>query len=239
MGRSPIDESGCLVQTGTRSSLFITFEGAEGSGKTTQSEMLANHLLRSGHPAKCAREPGGTKLGDRLRKILLERSGAKIYSRAEVLLFNASRAALVHEVLKPALDAGKIVVCDRYTDSSLAYQGSRHDGLSFDEVAQVNEFATGSLRPDITFLLDIEPELGLERVNANYDRMFYGLAYTRFEAERIEFHRRVVEHYRYLAKSEPERWRIVGASGRAESVAKRVKEIVREEFTRRGMVPKW
>ena len=216
--------------------MFITFEGAEGSGKTTQSQMLANHLLRSGYPAKYAREPGGTQLGDRLRELLLERGRFKIYSRAEVLLFNASRAELVREVLKPTLDAGKIVVCDRYTDSSLAYQVSRQNGLSFAEVAKVNDFATGSLRPDITFLLDIEPELGLERVN--YHGVFYRIEYTRFDAEHIEFHRQVVENYRYLAKSEPERWRIVDASGDAKSVAKRVKGILRGEFARRGIEPK-
>ena len=199
--------------------------------------MLRAHLDRWGHPTRYAREPGGTQLGDRLRDLLLERGRFDIHSRAEVLLFNASRAELVREVLKPALDAGRIVVCDRYTDSSLAYQGGRQNGPSFDEVAKINDFSTNFLRPDITFLLDIDPELGLERVN--YHGMFYRLSYTRFEAEHIEFHRRVVENYRYLAKSEPERWRVVDARGDAKSIAKRVRKIVREEFTRRGITPKW
>lgn len=199
--------------------------------------MLRDHLDHWGHPTKYAREPGGTQLGDRLRDLLLERGRFKIHSRAEVLLFNASRAELVREVIRPALDAGKIVVCDRYTDSSLAYQGRRQDGLSFEDITKVNDFAANSLRPDITFLLDIDPELGLERIN--YHGMFYRLSYTRFEAERIEFHREVVENYRYLARSEPERWRVVDGSGDAKSIAKRVQEIVREELMCRGIMPKW
>ena len=237
MGRSPIDASGCLVQAEIRSTLFITFEGAEGSGKTTQSQMLRDHLDLWGHPTKYTREPGGTQLGDRLRDLLLERGRFKIHGRAEVLLFNASRAELVREVLVPSLDAGKVVVCDRYTDSSLAYQGRRQNGLSFDDITKVNDFAANSLRPDITFLMDIDPELGLERTN--YHGMFYRLSFTRFEAEHIEFHRQVVENYRYLARSEPERWRVVDASADAKSIAKHVQEIVGEEFTRRGITPKW
>ena len=177
-------------------------------------------------------------MGDRLREILLERGRFKIYGRAEVLLFNASRAELVREVLKPALDAGKIVVCDRYTDSSLAYQGSRQNGLSFDEVAKVNDFATGSLRPDITFLYGHRTRIRT-RTSPIIMECSTG-SHTQDSKQSIL--NSIAKSLRIIGiwqRSEPERWRVVDASADAKSIAKHVQEIVGEEFTRRGITPKW
>jgi dTMP kinase len=180
--------------------VFITFEGTEGSGKSLQARLLVERLRAAGVAVLHTREPGGTPLGDQLRQILLSRDDLDVTERAELLLYSASRAQLVARVIQPALDTQEVVVCDRYTDSTLAYQGSGR-GLDRDELQAVISFATAGLVPDMTILLDLPVEVGLTRKRAD------GAAWNRFESEDIEFHRRVQRTYRELAAGEPERWR--------------------------------
>ncbi len=229
MGRSPIDESGCLVQTGTRSPLFITFEGTEGSGKSTQSLQLADYLRCQNYPVVYAREPGGTSIADVLRELVLQKDGTGISDRVEVLLFNASRASLVGEVLRPALAEGKIVICDRYTDSTIAYQCYGR-GLPVVEVTQINRFAADGLRPELVFLLDLAPEVGLTR------RVRDGADWTRFEMEELEYHQRVVDGYRVLARSDPERWRVIDASKDVDAIKGEIRDVTERELAVRGVI---
>ncbi|MDA8216282.1 MAG: dTMP kinase [Dehalococcoidales bacterium] len=191
--------------------MFLTLEGPEGAGKSTQAEMLVKYLISTGRPAVLVREPGHTALGEALRDILLNRAAIPVDARAEVLLFAAARAELVQEVIRPELARGEIVVCDRYSDSTLAYQ-SFGRGLDLDEVGEVVRFATGGLGPDLTFLLDLPPEEGLRRGGKHPS--------DRFERETIDFHRRVREGYLTLARLSPRRWCIIDARlGRQEIAA--------------------
>lgn len=183
--------------------LFVTFEGIDRSGKTTQARLLSEAL---GDGALAVREPGGTALGERLRTLLKDRS-LPLSPRAEALLFAAARAELVERVARPALEAGKVVVCDRFVDSSLAYQGGAR-GLGVDEVEGVNRFATGGLVPDLTLLLELAPGAAAAR----------GAEEDRFEGEGVELQERVVEAYDRLAASDPGRWRRIDASRPVEAV---------------------
>jgi dTMP kinase len=190
-----------------RTGRFITLEGPEGAGKTLQAQRLADALESQELPVLLTREPGGTRLGDQLRGLLLAADvpgeGGRIAPRADALLFNAARAQLVAEVIGPALDAGEIVVCARFADSTLAYQGYG-SGISLDDLRELADIATGGLVPDLTILLDIEPEIGLARKAAE-DR-------TRFEASfDLEFHRRVRAGFLELASSDPARFRVIDA----------------------------
>lgn len=179
--------------------MFITFEGIEGSGKSVQARRLAARLRASGQPVVETREPGGTPLGSELREILLGRDELALTARAEALLMNASRAQLVEKVIRPALERGAIVVCDRFADSTLAYQGAGR-GLDLGELSPLIAFATAALRPDLTLLLDVPVEVGLARKRAQEQD-------NRFEAETLAFHARVQTAYRRLAAAEPDRWR--------------------------------
>jgi dTMP kinase len=179
--------------------VFITFEGTEGSGKSVQVRLLAARLRNAGYVVVETREPGGTLLGVDLRHILLERKELELTSRAEALLMNASRAQLVEHVIRPAIEGGEIVVCDRFADSTLAYQGAGR-GLGMEELASVIAFATAGLRPDLTVLLDVPIEVGLARKRAQEQ-------HNRFEAEMLAFHARVQAAYHTLAAAEPDRWR--------------------------------
>ncbi len=188
---------------------FITLEGPEGAGKTVLGQRLAEALRARGHAVVLTREPGGTRLGERLRSLLLEDPGA-IDARADALLFNAARAQLVAEVLRPALATGQVVVCARFADSTLAYQGYG-EGLPMAELRRLAEVATGGLVPDRTILLDLEPEVGLRRKVA--------AEHTRFEAAfDLAFHRRVRAGFLALAAAEPERFRVIEAGRRVEPV---------------------
>jgi dTMP kinase len=186
---------------------FITFEGPEGAGKTVHSQRLADDLAARGHRVRLTREPGGTSLGERLRAILLERDGPAVGAidpRADALLFNAARAQLVAEVVRPALDAGEVVLCARFADSTLAYQGYGA-GLPIIDLRAIATVATGGLDPDRTILLDLAPEVGLER-KADETR-------NRFESTfDVDFHRRVRDGFLDLASEEPARWRVVDAA---------------------------
>jgi len=189
---------------------FITLEGPEGAGKTVQAQRLALELEARGHAVLLTREPGGTALGDRVRGLVLDPAGARIAPRADALLFNAARAQLVFEVIGPALDAGEVVVCARYADSTLAYQGYGA-GVDLEPLRQLADIATGGLAPDRTILLDVAPEIGLARKSAE-DR-------TRFEtAFDLEFHRRVRSGFLDLAAAEPHRFRIVDANREPDAV---------------------
>ncbi|MGZ8648448.1 MAG: dTMP kinase [Solirubrobacteraceae bacterium] len=179
------------------SGLFVTLEGIDRSGKTTQAKLLIEAL---GDDAVGVREPGGTTAGERVRELLKDPS-LDLSAEAEALLFAAARAELVRQVIRPALDAGRVVVSDRFLDSSLAYQGAAR-GLGVDEVAAVNALATGGLRPDLTLLLDLDPEAAHERAGEE----------DRFEAEGAELQGAVADAYSEMADADPERWRRIPAA---------------------------
>lgn len=183
--------------------MFITFEGGEGSGKSLQSRRLYRRLLKEGFPAVLTREPGGTPLGNAITR-WLKHGQSPISPITELLLFNASRAQLVNQVIQPALEAGKVVVCDRYCDSTVVYQGHAR-GLDAGDIECVNKLATNALKPNITFLLDIAPETGLSRKSKSKA--------DRFEKEAAAFHETVRRGYLALAHAEPSRWYILDARG--------------------------
>ena len=182
--------------------LFITFEGGEGCGKSTHSRLLLRKLEQQDIPAILTHEPGGTALGNELRKALKRKRGSSISPQAELFLVAASRAQLVTEVIRPALEAGKVVICDRFTNSTMVYQGYGR-GLDFTAIKMVNNMATMHLSPDIIVLLDIPPEQGLGRKRSQTDR---------FELEDVSFHRRVREGYLKMAGADPDRWLVIDAS---------------------------
>jgi len=179
--------------------MFITFEGTEGSGKSLQARRLVERLNLHRVVVLATHEPGGTALGRQLRELLLARDDLAIEPRAEALLMNAARAQHVERMIRPALARGEIVVCDRFSDSTLAYQGSGR-GLDVQELSAVISFATAGLRPDMTILLDLPVQEGLARKHA-------AAGWNRFEAEALAFHERIRSAYRALAKAEPARWR--------------------------------
>ena len=187
--------------------MFISFEGPEGAGKSTQAGLLAVALEQAGWSPCRVREPGGTPIGDRLRPLLLTSGECPVDARAEALLYAAARAQLVADVVEPALREGRIVLSDRYADSTLAYQGYGR-GIPLADLRAVLQFATGGRWPDLTILLDLPVELGLGRKRAQGDD---GAEWTRFEAETLAFHERVREGYRALAAADPERWVVLDA----------------------------
>ena len=189
--------------------VFITFEGPEGGGKSTQSRRLADALERAGYSVLRTREPGGTPLGDGVRNLLLD-PNLEISAMAEFLLFSASRSQIVRDVIRPALDRNQIVICDRYADSSLAYQGWGR-GLNRDFLHEVTWEATGGLRPHVTVLLDLEPKLGLERAASTG-------APDRLERADLEFHRAVRQGFLELAASEPERFLTIDATRSSDEI---------------------
>jgi dTMP kinase len=196
---------------------LITFEGIEGSGKSTQLELLANHLASQGVTLITTREPGGTSLGEHLRDVLLDPRERPV-PLAELFLLEAARAQLVARVISPALDAGKVVLADRFADSSLAYQGGGR-GLSDAAVATLNSLACEDLEPHRTLVLDLPVEVALARAR---HRPSTTADNRRFEDEALAFHRRVAEAYLRLARCHPDRVRIVNASGTREEVHERV-----------------
>lgn len=198
------------------SGMFLVFEGGEGSGKTTQMELLRQHLVARGHKVVVTAEPGGTAIGKKLRELLLDPANAGLSNKAEALLYAADRAQHVDELIRPALDDGAIVICDRYIDSSIAYQGLVR-GLGADQIRSINRWGTGALFPDMVFLLDYEASLGLERA---------GEAPDRIEQEGVEFHRRVREAYRLLAERHVNRFLIIDGSKAQQEVAAEVRRKV-------------
>ena len=189
--------------------LFIAFEGGEGCGKSTQSRLLLKKFEQQNIPAVLTHEPGGTALGNELRKALKRKRGSFISPQAELFLVAASRAQLVSEVIRPALEEGKVVICDRFTYSTLVYQGYGR-GLELSFVETVNNVATGNLKSDLTILLDISPDQGLARKRSLRDR---------FELEDLSFHRRVREGYLRMVAAESERWLVIDGSLPKEKIA--------------------
>jgi dTMP kinase len=189
--------------------LFITFEGGEGSGKTTQIKGLLAHLRATGRDAVETRDPGGTPIGKQIRGLLLDPRNAGMATAAELLLYEASRAQVVHEVIRPALAGGCTVLCDRFTDSTVAYQGYGR-GLDLDLIAQLNALATEGLRPDLTVLLDLDPTVGLARAAQRVAQQ--QSRHDRIEEEVLTFHQRVRAGYRAVAAAEPERVMVLDAS---------------------------
>ena len=191
-------------------SLFITFEGGEGSGKTAQARALHRQILRSGVPVLFVHEPGSTQAGDRIARWLKWAHTVDISPLAELLMFNASRAQLVDEVIRPNLAGGKVVICDRYADSTLAYQGYGR-GLDMETIRRINDTATGGLHPDLTILLDVPVEVGFGRKKVG--------GRDRFEQEDIAFHQKVREGYLRLAEAEPGRWLVIDGTQTRKKIA--------------------
>ena len=197
---------------------FLTFEGIEGSGKTTQIHLLLDWLRSHTDKVLHTREPGGTAIGDGIREILLHPANTEMAPEAEILLFSAARAQIVQQVIRPHLEQGWIVVCDRFADSTLAYQGYGH-GLDLDALHEITSFATGGLSPDLTIYLDLDVDAGLQRKAQTPEE------WNRMEAKEVTFHRRVRDGYHALIAAEPERWLVLDADQPA--------DVIQEQMRRR------
>jgi dTMP kinase len=184
--------------------MFITLEGPEGSGKTFQLPKLADYLRHQGYDVLTTREPGGTSISEQIRTVLHNLENREMNPRTEILLFQASRAQLVEQVIRPHLDKGGVVLSDRYADSTLAYQGFGHK-IDIEPLRVLVNFATGGLKPDLTLLLDVDVEVGLRRKELKGE-------WNRLDAYNLEFHQRVRRGYLSLVQAEPERWVIIDAS---------------------------
>ena len=202
--------------------MFITFEGLEGSGKTSVMKSVSTKLLAEGYDILCTREPGGTPIAEEIRNVILNRENTKLDPRCEALLYAASRRQHLVEKIWPALKEGKIIFCDRFLDSSLAYQGGAR-GLGIDEVLAVNMFATEGKFPDYTLLFDITPEEGLSRIKRNSSREV-----NRLDLEKLEFHRKVHETFLELAKRYKDRYIIIDASLPFDTVCDNVYKTIKE-----------
>ena len=198
---------------------FITFEGGEGCGKSTQIRLLAGRLRAAGREVLLTREPGGTGLAEKIRALVREESDDPPNSRAETLLFLASRAQVVEGVIRPALESGTWVLCDRFADSTFAYQGYGR-GLDLDELRRINSFATGGLAPDRTILLNVSPEVSAKRMRAREAATNTGA--DRMEKAGDDFHFRLRRGFLELAAAEPERFSVIQADGGVEEVGEAV-----------------
>ena len=208
--------------------MFITFEGPEGSGKSTQIRLLADYLRLNGYRVDTLREPGGTSIGDQIRGVLHDTANTDMVPMTEVMLYSASRAQLVAACIRPALSEGRIVLCARFADSTLAYQGYGR-GLDMGVLATLTAFATGSLRPDLTILLDMDVRHGLSR------RRDEGQEMNRLDLEAVSFHERVREGYHVLAAADPTRWVTLDADQPVSSVAADVRSTVLERLGRTSL----
>jgi dTMP kinase len=208
---------------------FITFEGGDGTGKTTQIRALEDYLRERNRACLVTREPGGTALGKLIREVLLKVGESEIASSTELFLYLADRAQHVKEIILPAIASGKMVLCDRFTDSTLAYQGYGR-GLDINWLCRLNETASAGITPDLTFLFDCPVGLGLARTAQRRARSTIdGPQEDRFEREKFEFHERVRQGFLELASSEPRRFRVIDASGSVEQVAKKIRAIIDRE----------
>lgn len=208
--------------------VFITFEGPEGSGKSTQARLLYERLQAIGYPAILTREPGGTRIGEMIRRILVDLKHTEMAPTTETLLFSAARAQLVSELIRPYLTTGGIVLCDRYADSTYAYQGYGL-GRDLDELHAITALATGGLMPDLTFFLDLDAEAGLRRKRTARERAEQpGAAATprpewnRLDARDLAYHQRVSAGFAELMRREPERWRCLSAEQPVETIAEAI-----------------
>lgn len=205
--------------------MFITIEGPDGGGKTTQMNMLVPALEEHGLDIVRTREPGGTDIGDQIRSVIMDMKNKSMDPRAEILLFCASRAQLVSELIRPSLASGKIVLCDRYADSTMAYQGYGH-GLDRTALKNLLEFATGGLKPDLTILLDISAEAGLRRRITNHDE------WNRMDDYALQFHERVRKGYLEMAAAEPERFAVIHADRSKEEIHDEIVSVIMRKLNR-------
>jgi dTMP kinase len=211
-------------------SLFITFEGPDGSGKSTQIELAAAYLKEQGFNVLCTREPGGTSIGLQIRQVLHEVTNTEMSPRAEILLYSASRAQLVHQVILPHLAQGGVVLCDRYADSTYAYQGYGRQ-LDFEIVRTITQFATQGLKPDVTIYLDLEVEQGLKRkLSANVSGQG---EWNRMDRLELELYQRVRYGYLEMARQEPHRWLVVDASASIEAVQQQIQQRLEQVILKR------
>jgi len=208
---------------------FVTFEGGDGTGKTTQIREAAKYLTDIDRSVVVTREPGGTALGKMIRKVLLERGGAEIAPSTELFLYLADRAQHVNEIILPALESGKIVLCDRFTDSTLAYQGYGR-GIDVSWLRQLNDTASGAVRPELTFLFDCPVQAGLARAARRSAQSADQPHEDRFEREKLEFHERVRQGFLDLARAEPGRFRIIDAARSIAAITKQIREIIDREL---------
>ena len=202
--------------------MFITLEGPDGSGKTSQLPLLAEYLRLQGFDVLTTREPGGTPISEQIRTVLHSLENTEMKPRTEILLYQASRAQLVEQVIRPHLLKGGVVICDRFADSTLAYQGYGHQ-LDLEPLRVLVSFATGGLKPDLTLLLDVDVEVGLRR-RAN------GGEWNRLDAYDLAFHQRVRQGYHQLTQVEPERWVLIDASQPPKKVQNAIRRVVAERL---------
>jgi dTMP kinase len=199
--------------------MFITLEGPEGSGKTSHIPYLVEYLREKGYIVFPTREPGGTTISEQIRDILHDLKNAEMHPRTETLLYQAARAQIVEQVIKPRLDAGEIVISDRYYDSTIAYQGYGHQ-QDLEQVRALVKYATGGLTPDLTILLDLDVQVGLKRKTQNE------VEWNRMDAYTVEFHQRVRRGYLEMAKQEPQRWVIVNSNQKWDDVQSKLKKVI-------------
>ena len=204
--------------------MFITFEGGEGSGKSTAIRKIVAELEKEGHEVVLTREPGGTPISEEIRNVILDKKNTDMDPRTEALLYAASRRQHIVQKILPALKEGKLVLCDRFLDSSLAYKGGAR-GLGIENVLNVNLFATEGLEPDLTVLFDISPEEGLARIAANSGREV-----NRLDVEKLSFHKKVREAFHTLAKANPKRYAIIDASKDKETVYQEAYQAIEERL---------
>lgn len=217
--------------------LFITFEGTEGSGKTTQIRLLQARLEKHGYRVTPNQEPGGTPIGKDIRRILLDPANSDMASETELLLMFASRTQAAAQIIRPALLRGDVVLSDRWTDSSLAYQGAAR-GLTFQKVLDLHRLVLGDLRPQLTICVAIDLETGLLRANSRNRKHAAGQEEARIDRQSLDFHRQVGEAYRTIEQTEPKRFRIVDGSGNPDSVFERIWAEVSPLLDRRLIRPK-
>ncbi len=203
--------------------MFITFEGPDGSGKTTQIHKLIDQLEKDGRNIVFTREPGGTKISDQVREVLMNMENKQMFPRTETLLFCSARAQLVEEVIRPALKEGKVVISDRYVDSTLAYQGYGH-GFDQNLLIHLLNFTTGNLWPDLTILLDIPSEKGLQRRIVNKED------WNRLDDYQLEFHKRVRAGYLKMAGEQPDRWKVINADRPVEVVYEEISQVINSKL---------
>jgi len=202
--------------------MFITLEGPEGSGKTSHIPYLVEFLREKGYIVFPTREPGGTSIGEQIREVIHDLKNAEMHPRTETLLYQAARAQIVEEVIKPRLAIGEIVLSDRYFDSTIAYQGYGH-GQDLEQVRQLVRYATGGLTPDLTVLLDLDVEIGLQRKSKQEE-------WNRMDAYTVDFHKRVRAGYLELVKQEPKRWQVLDSSQSWDVVQAELRKVISERL---------
>jgi dTMP kinase len=218
-------KSGNLTLKGWANLMFISLEGIEGCGKTTQIRQLSQYFEEQGYPYMVTRQPGGTAIGEKIRSILLDPACKDMDPTAELLLYMADRAQHINELIKPSLDQGKYVLCDRYFDATVVYQGFAR-GLDIQFILDLHRIIFQDLKPDLTLLLDLPPTIGLARAWHELDSGGRSGTESRFEEETINFHEKVRQGYLKLARLEPERFKIIDASGKIDQVQSDIRAVL-------------